>query len=246
VQNAARKQASALADEEAWHFCAALHEGLRENERLACVGSTSEMGAWDVDGARVMDRASDAVWATLLKVPDQELEYKYVVVTDPEFEGSVDGNRLLDMSRGAPEAFTVIDRLGSGVRGLAATSEQPLEVLERHGPNLGVCRFELMADDLEDYSHVSVVGAHAALGAWRPEDGLPLVRDADSNVWAGVASLPLGEDVHFKFVVWRSATVDAAARQHRRLHIPEVASCPSFAGPHGMSLCCRLAFAGHE
>ena len=188
------------------------------------------MGEWDVGGAREMTRVSDAVWATWLKVPDLELEYKYVVMTDPEFEASVDGNRMLDISRGAPESFTVIDRLGFGVRGLASTSEHP-QVLERHGPSVGVCRFELMADDLEDYSHVSVVGAHPALGAWRPEDGVPLVRDADSKVWAGVASLPLDEHLHFKFVVWPSATVDAAARQNRRLRIPEVAGALHSASP---------------
>ena len=34
------------------------------------------MGEWDVGGAREMTRVSDAVWATWLKVPDLELEYK--------------------------------------------------------------------------------------------------------------------------------------------------------------------------
>lgn len=169
-----------------------------------------------------MERAAGAVWATMLEMPDgKDLEYKYVVLTDPEFEQDVDGNRLLELSSSAPEAFTVVDRLDASVRGLATCLDAP-QVLDPASASWGTCRFELMVDEAHEYSHASVVGSHPALGAWRPEDGIPLEREPDSNVWAIDAVLPLGEHIIYKFVVWRTVSMHAAAGHHRRLHIPTV------------------------
>lgn len=160
----------------------------------------------------------------MLEVPDQkEVEYKYVVLTDPEFEQQVDGNRLINISRNVPESFTVVDRLDCAVRGLATCSDRP-QVLDPASASWGACRFELMVDPKHDFSHVSVVGGHPALGSWRPDDGIALERDVHSNVWAADTMLPLGDHIAYKFVAWRSDSMHAAAAQRRHLHIPSVTS----------------------
>jgi hypothetical protein len=111
-------------------FSAAVHKHLKANERLSCVGSTSALGNWDVKHRRDMklitDNGNYRVWTTDLEVGEAEsVEYKYLIVTEPEMEAGLGDARLLSLSLSAPESFTVVDRLGHSARSLAHVSAGP-------------------------------------------------------------------------------------------------------------------------
>jgi hypothetical protein len=111
-------------------FSAAVHKHLKANERLSCVGSTSALGNWDVKHKRDMQLSTDhgnfRVWTTDLEVGEAEtVEYKYLIVTEPEMEEGLGDARLLSLPLSAPESFTVVDRLGQSARSLAHVSAGP-------------------------------------------------------------------------------------------------------------------------
>lgn len=55
-----------------------MHSGLQPNERLACVGNTSELGSWNRTKARVMTLSSEGLWAATLPVTDTEVQVIYI------------------------------------------------------------------------------------------------------------------------------------------------------------------------
>ena len=144
--------------------------------------------------------------------------YKYVVMTKPEFEPEIEDNRQLRILALAPPTFTVIDTFGHGVRSIASSSGADA-AHDGRGAELGICRFELVVDDEDDAVHISVVGDHAELGEWREEDGVPLEREGNTNVWVATARLPLGVPIRYKFVVSRAAICDTSPPPHRTLRI---------------------------
>jgi hypothetical protein len=168
------------------------------------VGSSNELGNWNLSQALKMNPKSDGVWATELEVeaPGEKVLYKYVVLTEPELEAHVKSNRALDILFEAPANFTVVENLGDGVRSLAGGAS-----VSQDSPSSGhsKCKFELVIDHGDDVLQVHVVGAHRVLGNWHEEDGMPLEKAADSNLWVGTAELPVGEDFEYKYVVWRKA-----------------------------------------
>jgi len=199
----------------------AQHKDLRQNERLACVGSTSELGDWELDGAREMKRASEGMWTASLQLEeDADVHYKYVVLTEPEVEHKIEGFRELNIGDDAPPSFTVVDSFSDSVRSLTGI----LPASEIASKAVGKCRFELMVDESETVAQVQVVGAHPSLGSWREEHGIPLEKEAGTNLWVGTAELPLDENVEYKFIVWREAMQDASGEKSRELHIPADAS----------------------
>ena len=181
----------------------ALHKHLQPDELLAVVGSIDELGHWNVHGAREMKLYKRGVWTAELKLHEnQEVQYKYVVLSKPQYESDIDGNRVLSIPNNTPEYFTVVDVMGDNVRSLAGV-DAGVSAL-----NLGNVRFEVIVDDDRDVSQICVVGAHTALGTWKEGDGVEMKREEGSNVWVGTAELPLGQRVEFKFVVWRTAKKD--------------------------------------
>ena len=165
-----------------------------------------------------MTRTNEGAWTTLLQGADAEVEYKYVVLTDPELEGRVQQDRTLDVAADAPASCTVVDDLGRGTRSVAEGRECDAQ---RAGDRLGKCRFELVVEDVE-VLQVHVVGEHPALGDWHHEGGVPLEREGGSSLWVADAELPRNQDIAYKFVVWRAAgsSVADGASARRSLHIP--------------------------
>lgn len=190
-------------------FCTVRHPGLHKNERLGVVGDVAELGSWQTNNAQDMV-LSDGVWMTsALPLPDvQEVEYKYIVQTLPEFE-SILGERPLYIAPDAQDNYRVSDVWGRGIRSLSTIAN-----LSSTGTTQ--CRFEVTIDrEAEKGDQVTVVGDHPLLGAWREEDGLVLTADSESNRWVGVVQVPRGQHLRYKYVVTRSAVSD----KHRRLHI---------------------------
>ena len=96
-----------------------MHKDLAQNEHLACVGSADEMGGWNPEGAREMTLGDESVWTTTLQLEEsQDIQYKYIVLTKPQYEPKIDGNRRLDIATDAPNLFTVIDTFSKTNRGL--------------------------------------------------------------------------------------------------------------------------------
>ena len=193
-----------------------MHKDLAQNEHLACVGSADEMGGWNPEGARQMTLGDESVWTTTLQLEEsQDIQYKYIVLTKPQYEPKIDGNRRLDIATDAPNLFTVIDTFSKTNRGLTRGYFQ--HALSPEG--LGECRFELVVHDSTDISQIYVVGAHPTLGSWREEDGVALEpAKPGSNVWVGTAHLPVGENLDYKLVVFRAGSV--APQPVRNLTLP--------------------------
>ena len=183
---------------------------------MGITGSSDVLGDWNVH--RVVDLTlTDGVWTKVLEVPDaQELQYKYVVLTQPEYEPHFVGNRLLTLAPEAPECITVVDVFGHSERSLEGV--EPAEIRES-GAGMTQCRFELMTDDdMEDVEHISVLGDHQALGGWREEDGIALERQSGSNLWSATVPVPRGHEVTYTYVMWRAAMTDACGQENRHLH----------------------------
>jgi len=71
----------------------------------------------------ITDNGNYRVWTTELEVGEAEsVEYKYLIVTEPEMEAGLGDARLLSLPLSAPESFTVVDRLGQSARSLAHVS----------------------------------------------------------------------------------------------------------------------------
>ena len=193
-----------------------MHKDLAQNEHLACVGSADEMGGWNPEGACEMTLGDESVWTTTLQLEEsQDIQYKYIVLTKPQYEPKIDGNRRLDIATDAPNLFTVIDTFSKTNRGLTRGYFQ--HALSPEG--LGECRFELVVHDSTDISQIYVVGAHPTLGSWREEDGVALEpAKPGSNVWVGTAHLPVGENLDYKLVVFRAGSV--APQPVRNLTLP--------------------------
>jgi len=191
---------------------AAFHPGLRQGERLGCVGSTPELGAWKLENARELTRtgADGKLWTTALPVNKSEVLYKYVVITDPEAETQ---NRTLTIPADAPASFTVFDTLGEGEQA------RSLGMSDEHGSStVSECRFEISVGDSDDVTEIQVIGSDPALGDWRVGNGVFMERQENSSLWVGSAELPVGRRIEYKYAVWR--TGQRGGLQRRKLHIP--------------------------
>ena len=155
-----------------------------------------------MDGARELKKNGKTfVWTTSLQVPEgKNVEYKYVVLNNPEYEKHVEGNRVLEITPDAPGSFTVVDVFDGVVRSLTGISSSG----DSASSGVGTCRFELMLEEGQDVSQIQVVGAHPALGGWREGDGIPMERES-SNLWVATAKLPLDVQIEYKIVVWNTA-----------------------------------------
>ena len=138
--------------------------GLHKNERLAVVGDVAELGSWQTNNAQDMV-LSDGVWMTsALQLPDvQEVQYKYIVQTLPEFE-SLLGERQLHIAQDAQENYRVSDVWGRGIRSLSTIAN-----LSSTGTTQ--CRFEVTIDrEAEKGDQVTVVGDHPLVTDHVPPD----------------------------------------------------------------------------
>ena len=184
------------------------------------MGSTAALGDWNLSQARRLAPSSvKGVWTTDLAVPEDAVEYKYVVLTAPAAEPHLAGSRLLSIAPAAPAAFTVVDTLSNTVRSLAGVATAAVAGADR---GYRKCRFELMLDKAEEaLLQIHLVGAHAALGKWCEEDGVPLEK-VSANLWAADVELPSGEPLEYKYVVWRAAK---QPHEHtRQLRVPAASS----------------------
>ena len=69
------------------------------------MGSTAALGDWNLSQARRLAPSSvKGVWTTDLAVPEDAVEYKYVVLTAPAAEPHLAGSRLLSIAPAAPAA----------------------------------------------------------------------------------------------------------------------------------------------
>jgi hypothetical protein len=162
-----------------------------------------------------MTQNEEGVWATTLQVNETDAQYKYLVLTKPELEPHIDGDRTLDVHPDAPASCTIFESLGGVARSIAFAA--PTSDHLASSKSLVHCRFELVVDD-DEAMEILVFGAHPALGASHPEDGIHLIKEAESNIWVATADLPQGEEIAYKYVVWRSAT--RHMEKLRQLHIP--------------------------
>ena len=178
------------------------------------LGSTDEVGSWNVNKALEMTLKDDSVWTTVLDVPDaQEMHYKYVVLTQPEYEPNIDENRQISISPSSPGDLTIVEFLGNGARSLQvggiATGGQE---------SMTECRFELVVDD-EEADQISLIGDHPSLGDWCEDDGISLERQGKSNLWAATVALPSGSTISYKYLVWRAPVTDVCGLENRHLHV---------------------------
>ena len=194
--------------------CAAKHTSLRDNECLGITGSSDVLGDWAVHVNLTL--TDHGVWTKVLEVPDaEEMQYKYVVLTKPEYEPHFVGNRLLSVAPAAREC-TVVDVFGHSERSLEDV--EPAEI-QGGGAGMTLCRFELMTDnDMDNVDHISIIGDHQALGGWREEAGIALEREGGCSKWVAVVQVPKGHEVTYKYVIWRAAMVDICGEGNRHLH----------------------------
>jgi hypothetical protein len=195
--------------------CAARHTRLRDNERLGIIGSSDVLGGWDVKKVVELTKTEDGVWTKVLELLDAgEVQYKYVVLTQPEYEPHIDGNRLLSLAPAAPECISVVDVFSHGERSLYGVENSGTG---KGGADVTQCQFELMVDDGVEADHISVIGDHPALGSWREEDGIALEKQRGSNVWSAAVHIPRGHEVTYKYVISRSPITDVVGTQNRHL-----------------------------
>lgn len=165
-------------------------------ESIWVVGSLPELGEWDVARGLMLEGRATGTAATgfsnTIRLPvDTGVGYKFVQLRiDGTAVWEGDPNRGVDTPRCGGARITV----GGAWHG---TATAPVPVCEAVAVN-----FEARVSTAFGES-VFLVGSLPALGAWNTDNAVALSADdytQQDPVWKGPVTLPLGQDVEFKFI----------------------------------------------
>eukprot|EP00961_Rhodomonas_salina_P111458 1499608-Rhodomonas_salina.2 len=182
--------------------------GLSDTDGVAIVGNQDWLGSWEVARAVPMDRVNSDTFSITVHLPAGELiQYKYVILHQPQWEGLHIHRSVVVASGGLTLTTDAFDEPfhPMGVRCPPLLASAPSTNTEQQaGPT--TVRFEVTSKFLEPDDHVGILGSHELLGAWDETRARPMEREggdpqSGDTRWVSTMELTAGQQIDYKYVV---------------------------------------------